>query len=292
VRVDSPIAMTLEEKTGKPYISHSAMSTWLNCGWSYYLSRIQKVPENPSYWLVGGKSVHECTEWYDLMEPKMQAIADVDCRAVFVDYWQKNYEMADNGMPFRAGGKATRQYPYKEDASWWLDNGPKMFHNWIEWRKQDNPYTPYQLSGGDFAIETELNVEISGVPMKGFLDRLMVSPDGELTVIDIKTSTRAPITYTQLGTYAIMCEKAMGVRPTKGAYFMARTGELTPPVDLSHYTENRLGSHLRGFKVAIDNNIFIPQPGFMCGTCSVNHACYAVKGIESHKYPELGETNE
>ena len=250
------------------------------------------MPENPSYWLVGGKSVHECTEWYDLMEPKMQAIADVDCRAVFVDYWQKNYEMADNGMPFRAGGKATRQYPYKEDASWWLDNGPKMFHNWIEWRKQENPYTPYQLSGGDFAIETELNVEISGVPMKGFLDRLMVSPDGELTVIDIKTSTRAPITYTQLGTYAIMCEKAMGVRPTKGAYFMARTGELTPPVDLSHYTENRLGSHLRGFKIAIDNNIFIPQPGFMCGTCSVNHACYAVKGIESHKYPELGETNE
>lgn len=292
MRVNSPIAMTLEEKTGKPYISHSAMSTWLNCGWSYYLSRIQKVPENPSYWLVGGKSVHECTEWYDLMEPKMQAIADVDCRAVFVDYWQKNYEMADNGMPFRAGGKATRQYPYKEDASWWLDNGPKMFHNWIEWRKQENPYTPYQLAGGDFAIETELNVEISGVLMKGFLDRLMVSPDGELTVIDIKTSTRAPITYTQLGTYAIMCEKVMGVRPTKGAYFMARTGELTPPVDLSHYTENRLGSHLRGFKIAIDNNIFIPQPGFMCGTCSVNHACYAVKGIESHKYPELGETNE
>ncbi len=292
MHVNSPIAMTLEEKTGKPYISHSAMSTWLNCGWSYYLSRIQKVPENPSYWLVGGKSVHECTEWYDRMEPQMQAIADVDCHAVFVDYWRKNYDMANNGMPFRAGGKATRQYPNKEDESWWLDNGPKMFHNWIEWRKQENPYTPYQLSGGDFAIETELNVEISGVPMKGFLDRLMVSPDGELTVIDIKTSTRAPITYTQLGTYAVMCEKVMGVRPTKGAYFMARTGELTTPVDLDHYTENRLGSHLRGFKVAIDNNIFIPQPGFMCGTCSVNHACYAVKGIESHKYPELGEDTD
>jgi len=285
--------MTLEEKTGKPYISHSAMSTWLNCGWSYYLSRIQKVPENPSYWLVGGKSVHECTEWYDRMDlPTGATNLNVDCRAVFVEYWQKNYEMVDNGMPFRASGKSTIKYPHKEDTSWWLDNGPKMFHNWIEWRKQDNPYMPYQLSGGDFAIETELNVEISGVLMKGFLDRLMVSPDGELTVIDIKTSTRAPIANTQLGTYAVMCEKVMGVRPTKGAYFMARTGELTTPVDLDHHTENRLGSHLRGFKIAIDNNIFIPQPGFMCGTCSVNHACYAVKGTESHKYPELGETNE
>ncbi len=141
-------------------------------------------------------------------------------------------------------------------------------------------------------VETELNVEVGGVLMKGFLDRLMVSPEGELTVIDIKTSKNEPASHTQLGTYAVMCEKTIGVRPTKGAYFMARTGELTTPVDLEHYTESRLGSHLRGFKIAVDNNIFIPQPGFMCGTCSVNHACYAVKGIDSHKYPELGETNE
>jgi putative RecB family exonuclease len=284
--------MTLEEKTGKNYISHSAMSTWLNCGWSYYLSRIQKVPENPSYWLVGGKSVHECTEWYDRMEPKMQQIADVDCRAVFVDIWQKNYDLANNGMPFRAGGRSSKQYPNKEDASWWLEHGPKMFHYWIEWRKQERPYTPYLLSDGTFAVETELNVEVGGVLMKGFLDRLMVSPEGELTVIDIKTSTKEPASHTQLGTYAVMCEKTIGVRPTKGAYFMARTGELTTPVDLDHYTESRLGSHLRGFKIAIDNNIFIPQPGFMCGTCSVSHACYAVKGKDSHKYPELGEINE
>jgi len=128
--------------------------------------------------------------------------------------------------------------------------------------------------------------------MKGFLDRLMVSPEGELTVIDIKTSTKEPASHTQLGTYAVMCEKTIGVRPTKGAYFMARTGELSTPVTLDHYTESRLGSHLRGFKIAIDNNIFIPQPGFMCGTCSVSHACYAVKGKDSHKYPELGEINE
>ena len=284
--------MTLEEKTGKAYISHSAMSTWLNCGWSYYLTRIQKVPENPSYWLVGGKSLHECTEWYDHLNPLVQDTADFDLRTIFQDKWEHNYRLADNGMPFRAGGRATKQYPHKEDANWWLDNGPKMLHNWIEWRKQDNPYLPYQLSGGDFAIETELNVEIGGVPMKGFLDRLMVSPDGELTVIDIKTSTKAPVTYTQLGTYAIMCEKAMGVRPIKGAYFMARTGELTEPIDLSHYTEKRLASQVKGFKTAVDNNIFIPQPGFMCGTCSVNHACYAVNGSESHKYPELGDIDE
>ena len=279
--------MTLEEKTGKNYISHSAMSTWLNCGWSYYLSRIQNVPQNPSYWLVGGKALHELTEIYDALPLG----SPFDSTAVFNQRWNENYKQADNGMPFRAGGRATREYPNKEDANWWLENGPKMVDFWIQFR-QDSGYQPYQLSGGEFAIETELNVEIGGILMKGFLDRLMVSPAGELVVVDIKTSKQAPITYTQLGTYAIMCEKAIGVRPVKGAYFMARSGELTQPVELSHYTEKRLASQVKGFKIAVDNNIFIPQPGFMCGTCSVNHACYAVQGKESHKYPELGETNE
>ncbi len=102
--------MTLEEKTGKNYISHSAMSTWLNCGWSFYLTRVQKVQENPSYWLVGGKSLHEGTEIYDALKPG----ESFDSRAVFEQRWAENYKLADNGMPFRAGGKKTTAYPNKE----------------------------------------------------------------------------------------------------------------------------------------------------------------------------------
>lgn len=279
--------MTLEEKTGKNYISHSAMSTWLNCGWSFYLTRIQKIQENPSYWLVGGKSLHEGTEIYDALEPG----APFDSRAVFEQRWAENYKLADNGMPFRAGGKKSTAYPNKEDARWWLDNGPKMLDFWVQFRETSG-YTIYELPGGVKAVETELNTEVGGVNMKGFLDRLMVSPAGELIVVDIKTSSKAPVTYTQLGTYAILTEKTMGIRPVKGAYWMARTGELTEPVELDHYTENRLATHVKGFNIAVENNIFIPQPGFMCGTCSVNHACYAVKGKNSHLYPELGESNE
>lgn len=279
--------MTLEEKTGKNYISHSAMSTWLNCGWSFYLTRVQKVQENPSYWLVGGKSLHEGTEIYDALKPG----ESFDSRAVFEQRWAENYKLADNGMPFRAGGRKTTAYPNKEDASWWLDNGPKMLDFWVQFREVSG-YTLYELADGAKAVETELNTEVGGVNIKGFLDRLMVSPEGELTVIDIKTSSKPPVTYTQLGTYAILVEKIMGIRPSKGAYWMARTGEMTEPVELDHYTENRLATHVKGFKIAVDNNIFIPQPGFMCSTCSVNHACYAVNGKNSHLYPELGESNE
>lgn len=275
--------MTLEEKTGKGYISHSAMSTWLNCGWSFYLTRIQKVPENPSYWLVGGKSLHTATEIYDAL-PSLDS--PFDPVAVFTAEWEKNYKEADNGMPFRAGGRATKAYPNKEDAQWWLDQGPKMVDFWRQFR-QDSGYSLYITPDGRPAIETELLMDIGDVQMRGFLDRLMVSPDGELTIIDIKTSSQEPKANTQLGTYATLVEKAFGVRPTKGAYWMARTGELTTPIDLSHYTEARLATQVKSFKRAVENNIFIPNPGFLCGTCSVNQACYAVNGSQSHLYPEI-----
>ena len=270
---------SLEIKTGKNYVSHSAMSTWLNCGWQYYLSRIQHVQENPSYWLVGGKALHECTEEYDkglLTDPT----------TAFNAAWERNYKLVDNGLPWRAGGRATKAYPNKEDTSWWLNEGPKMVDKWVQFR-QDSGFSIYLLPNGEQAIETELNQYVNGVMVKAFLDRLMVSPEGELYIVDIKSGSREPMSNTQLGIYAILVEKTFGVRPTKGAYYMARTGELSTPVTLDHYTENRLGSWVKSFELAIENNIFIPAPGMMCGTCAVASACYAVNGKESHHYPEI-----
>ena len=278
--------MTLEQVTGKNYVSHSALNTWLSCGWQFYLSRIQHVPEQPSYWLAGGKAVHEATENYDRLYHGMPNQDDFSEIAAFTNFWDVNYKGADNGMPWRAGGRATKANPNKEDAGWWLDNGPKMINFWTQFR-QDSGFNMYQLPDGSEAIETELNQEVGGVPLKAFLDRLMVAPTGELIVVDIKTSSREPASLTQLGIYAILVEKTFGVRPSLGSYFMARTGELTAPQSLDRYTEARLGSWAKGFELAMDNKIFIPQVTSMCGTCSVNAACYAVGGKDSHLYPEI-----
>ena len=278
--------MTLEQVTGKNYVSHSALNTWLSCGWQFYLSRIQHVPEQPSYWLAGGKAVHEATEYYDRMFHNTDQQSAFNSRAAFEANWEINYKSADNGMEWRAGGRATKANPNKEDAAWWLEAGPKMVDFWTQFR-QDSGFNMYQLPDGSEAIETELNQEVGGVPLKAFLDRLMVAPTGELIVVDIKTSSREPASLTQLGIYAILVEKTIGVRPSLGSYFMARTGELTAPQSLDRYTEARLGSWAKGFELAMENKIFIPQVSTMCGTCSVNAACYAVGGKDSHLYPEI-----
>lgn len=48
------------------HISYSSLTTWLDCGWKYYLSRIEKIPEKPAWYFVGGSAVHAATEKYDL----------------------------------------------------------------------------------------------------------------------------------------------------------------------------------------------------------------------------------
>lgn len=47
------------------HISHSQLTTWLSCGWLYFLTRIANAKEQSSWWLVGGSAVHEATEAYD-----------------------------------------------------------------------------------------------------------------------------------------------------------------------------------------------------------------------------------
>lgn len=282
--------MTLENRTGKGYVSHSALSTWLQCGWSFYLSRVQRVPEAPAWWFAGGSAVHEATEEYDYtIDP-----STFDPTESFNKNFIRNFQEADNGMPWRSGGRASKLYPNKEDAAWWTQNGPKMVEGWINFRKNSG-YTIWNTpEEGIPAIELEMNAQVGGVQVKAILDRLMVSPNGELVIVDIKSGSKEPASLTQMGIYAIMVDKMFGVRPSLGAYFMARTGELTEPRNLDHYTEARLASWVKGFELAVTNNIFIPQAGFMCGTCSVKDACYAVKGKDSHLYPEIqvGETNE
>jgi CRISPR/Cas system-associated exonuclease Cas4 (RecB family) len=160
-----------------------------------------------------------------------------------------------------------------------------MVDYWIQFREESG-WKIWDTPAGIPAIETEMNQTIKGVNIKAFLDRVMVAPSGELVIVDIKTGAE-PKSQAQLGIYAVLVEKTFGVRPELGSYFMARTGELTTPVSLDRYTESRLGNQVKGFELAVINNIFIPAPGFMCGTCSVNSSCYAVGGKDSHLYPEV-----
>lgn len=60
------VEIELPEEVRQPdYVSYSAFSDWLSCGWQYFLGRVKKVPRRPGWWFPGGTAVHAATEAYD-----------------------------------------------------------------------------------------------------------------------------------------------------------------------------------------------------------------------------------
>lgn len=47
------------------YLSYSQFSTYQDCGWKYYLTRIAKVEEEPAVWLPAGSAVHAACDAID-----------------------------------------------------------------------------------------------------------------------------------------------------------------------------------------------------------------------------------
>jgi len=60
------MSIEIEKYTLPEHISYSAFSTYLTCGYQYYLGRLLEKQEEPSVWSVGGSTFHAATEMWDL----------------------------------------------------------------------------------------------------------------------------------------------------------------------------------------------------------------------------------
>jgi len=47
------------------YLSYSQFTSYLDCGWRYYLERILKIDEGPAIYFAGGTAVHAACDAVD-----------------------------------------------------------------------------------------------------------------------------------------------------------------------------------------------------------------------------------
>lgn len=199
--------------------------------------------------------------------------------------WQKAFNEAigaeqekseQNPLDWRAGGRATKEWPDKENGDWWNVHGLQMLHTFVEvW---DNSglqvwHTPENIP----ALELLLNVKFGDTLVKSFIDLVAVTADGELAVIDYKTGKSMPSNM-QLGLYASALELQFGVRPSIGYYYDARKGQMVHTTGLDRWTPELFTELFRQFEIAVSNKIFLPNVGMSCSTCSVGDYCYANEG--------------
>lgn len=194
------------------------------------------------------------------------------------------------GVPtteWRAAGRKSREWPNKEDLSWWTHHAPEMVQDYIKWRNEgeEKEWRIWEPYPGDPAIEMGVLAPIGGVTVKGFLDRVFATPSGELVIVDVKTGSRTPDSDLQLGFYACLLEVGCGIRPQWGAYYKAREGRLHKPlVNLDHFSTDLLGGFLRDFVRAREQGIYLPVLGGHCRTCGVANQCAAFNGEQADRF--------
>lgn len=49
------------------HLSYSQFTTYLDCGWRYYLEKILKIEEEPAFYFAGGTAVHSAADAIDQM---------------------------------------------------------------------------------------------------------------------------------------------------------------------------------------------------------------------------------
>lgn len=260
-------------------LSHSQLNGWATCGHRYYLERVARVPQVPAWNLIGGSAVHEATEQWDKQRLGV-ALPVYDFEEIFARLTADAED--DSGRDrstFRATGRASKEWPEKENDAWWLHHGPAMVERWKTF-VNNVPWDIWIMPDGTPAVELGfefgLDPDDSGEPrvsLRGFIDRVFIDRQGNLIVVDLKTGASKQMSTRQLGTYRVGLQQVYRVDALDGAFWDARAG-VAYPAPLNEYTWERLSWQYSRVRVARELNIFIPNPSNLCSSCSVQEWCY------------------
>jgi hypothetical protein len=104
------------------------------------------------------------------------------------------------------------------------------------------------------------------------LDRVF-EVNGELVIVDLKTSQQTPTNTLQLGFYKVGLLKTFGIDVKWGTYWMARQHGVSPLVSLEQYTEDKLEYLVSGFDKARKAGIFLPNTNNCQYKCGLTAHC-------------------
>lgn len=167
----------------------------------------------------------------------------------------------------RVGGRATKANPNKEDQTFWQSAGPRWVEGYIAWRKTNPSWKIWTAPDGNPGIELALTPVVNDVPVKMIIDRVF-EVNGELVIVDLKTSQNTPTSSLQLGFYKLGLEQQFGIEIKWGTYYMSRGNNISEMVDLSEYTYEKMEYLITQFDAARKAAIFLPNTNscqYMCG---------------------------
>jgi putative RecB family exonuclease len=246
-------------------LSPSRAADFKSCPLLYRFRTIDRLPQAPSREATRGTVVHAVLErLFDL--PAVERTL-ATARAMLPAVWQSVLDEA----PEAAG-------LFAEDADGveladWLASAETLLGNYFQ-LEDPSRFEPQ-------AREELVEVVIDGLRLRGYVDRLDVTPSGDLRVVDYKTGATPREAFEakalfQMKFYALVLWRTRGVVPRQlRLIYLADTDTLSyaPDVEELIRFERTLKAIWAAIERATQTGDFRPSPSRLCGWCDHQALC-------------------
>jgi putative RecB family exonuclease len=268
IQVDDAPSAIPASAPRKVALSPSRASDFKTCPLLYRFRAIDRLPEPPSSPAVRGTLVHAVLEdmfGRPAVERTLEAAGDR-----VAPLWEALVEVRPELGDLIA----------EPDLSAWFDSAKALLRTYFG---LEDP-TRLEPQACELRVEVDL---AEGVPLRGFIDRLDVSADGRIRVVDYKTGRSPGESYTtdvlfQLKFYALMLFRLRGVIPARLRLVYLGDNQLleySPDEDELVAFERQVVALWRAIERATAARHFPARPSRLCDWCSFHALCPEFGGV-------------
>ncbi|MEP7179533.1 MAG: PD-(D/E)XK nuclease family protein, partial [Pseudonocardiales bacterium] len=240
------------------------------CPLLYRFRSIDHLPQTPSRVATRGTVVHAVLE--ELFDLPAAARTLTAARELLPGAWQRVLaESPECASLFDADADGS-------ELAEWLESASGLLANYFALED------PTRLEPA--AREQLVEIVIDGLRLRGYVDRLDITADGDIRVVDYKTGTTPREAFEakalfQMKFYALVLWRVRGVVPRQlRLIYLADTDTLTycPDADELERFERTLRAIWAAIERATAARDFLPSPSRLCDWCDYKALCPAWGG--------------
>jgi putative RecB family exonuclease len=258
-------------------LSPSKVTSFRDCALAFRFSAIEHLPEEPTIWTVKGTLVHRALErlfWFHARGGRTPAAGATELDRA----WE---EMQADPEYLALDLSAEEVEGLRADAEALVRN-----YFALEDPNEINPV----------GIELTLEARVGTMRLRGIIDRLDLTADGELVVIDYKTGRAPSPAFEQskligVHIYALLCQEVLGRPPVRVKLLHLKE----PTTIIAEPSEQVLRGHRKkavavwsAIERACENEDFRPRTSALCNFCRFQAFCPAYGGNPDDAAVALG----
>jgi len=258
-------------------LSPSKVTSFRDCALAFRFTAIERLPDPATVWTVKGTLVHTALEglfWNHPRGGRTPEAGQAELRAAW-DRLQTDPDFLSLGLD-------------PDTAAAFLADADQLVANYFELEDPDEVTA--------VGIELTLEARLGDVRLRGILDRLDLTPEGELVVVDYKTGRAPSDAYVQskltgVQTYALLCQEVLGRRPVEVRLLHLKEPTMITTVPTEQGLRGQRTKTLAVWSAierACHDEDFRPRTGPLCRFCRFQDFCPAYGGDPSLAAAALG----